>query len=86
MHASSEVLVNADLKVSDKLTGYEELIDVLVTLRVILRETRRRKAMSMRDAGDVLGVAASTVMRWERGETVGLGVEGIVKVLRWADS
>jgi len=25
-------------------------------------------------------------MRWERGETVGLGVEGIVKVLRWADS
>ncbi len=78
--------MTAELEGPDKLTGYEELIDVLVSLRVILRETRRRKALSMREAGDVIGVAASTIMRWERGETVGLGVEGIVKVLRWADS
>jgi hypothetical protein len=66
------------------LPGYDDLIVVLETLPLLIRETRRRKRLSLRAAGEVLGVSASTAMRWERGETVGLGVEGIVAVLRWA--
>src|SRR4249919_1349584 len=55
------------------LPGYDDLIVVLETLPLLIRETRRRKGLSLRAAGNVLGVTHPTIMRWERGETVGLG-------------
>jgi DNA-binding XRE family transcriptional regulator len=73
-HAMSEV---------EPPTGYDELIEVLLTVPTILRETRRRKALNMLQAGDAIGVAASTIMRWEKGEAEP-GIQGIIKILRWA--
>lgn len=69
---------------SGDLQSYEEIVRVLEDMPVILRETRRRWGMSLRAAGTHLDVSASTLMRWERGETVGLGVPGLAAILRWA--
>jgi DNA-binding XRE family transcriptional regulator len=74
-----------DLAMSETipLTGYDELIEILTAVPTILRETRRRKAMNMAQAGDAVGVAASTIMRWEKGDAEP-GIQGIIKILRWA--
>jgi|GEM_PF-3177534 len=74
-----------DLAMSETtpLTGYDELIELLNAVPTILRETRRRKRMIMAEAGQEIGVAASTIMRWEKGEAEP-GIQGIIKILRWA--
>jgi DNA-binding transcriptional regulator YiaG len=64
-------------------SSYPEIIDVLESLPVMLRETRRRKGLSLRQAAEELDVSFSSVTRWERGQTVGLGIKVIVRVLRW---
>jgi DNA-binding XRE family transcriptional regulator len=69
--------------VEEPPTGYDELITVLVAIPTILRETRRRKALTMQQAGDQIGAAASTIMRWEKSEAEP-GIQGIVRILRWA--
>jgi ribosome-binding protein aMBF1 (putative translation factor) len=63
--------------------GYGEIIAVLAAVPVILRETRRRKGESLRGAADQLGIAASTVMRWERHEQEPSTTD-IIRILRWA--
>ncbi len=68
---------------TETLLGYDEICDVLAAVPVILRETRRRNGLSMRDAGDRIGVAASTVMRWER-QHAEPSTSDIIAILRWA--
>jgi ribosome-binding protein aMBF1 (putative translation factor) len=65
--------------------GYGEIIAVLAAVPVILRETRRRKGESLRGAADRLGIAPSTVMRWERHEQEPSTTD-IIRILRWAAS
>lgn len=64
-------------------TGYDELLQVLADLPVIVRETRRRRGQSLREVADETGVAASTIMRLERGD-VGANLGSVVAVLRWS--
>lgn len=68
------------------LAGYDDLIGVLETLPVILRETRRRKGLSTREAADQLGVSFSSVSRWERVGQCVPDRPAIIRILRWADS
>lgn len=65
------------------LTGYGELIEVLESLPVILREARRRKGVSIRQAAIELDVSFSSISRWEAGITHP-DTPKIIKVLRWS--
>lgn len=68
----------------DQLASYGELCLVLEAIPVLLRETRRRKHQTMAAAGDDIGVAASTVMRWERRESEP-GTSATIRILRWVE-
>lgn len=67
-----------------ELLGYDEIIAVLDTLPVILRETRRRKGLSTREAADQLDVSFSSVARWERADQCVPDRPAIIRILRWA--
>jgi transcriptional regulator with XRE-family HTH domain len=75
-------------RVSDRgeLLAYDEIIAVLETLPVILREARRRKGLSTREAADQLGVSFSSVSRWERASQCVPDRPAIIRILRWAAS
>jgi predicted transcriptional regulator len=49
-------------------TSYAELVDVLANLPVLVRETRRRKQLSVRAAAMEAGVSFATLSRFEAGE------------------
>lgn len=66
------------------LTPYAELADVLAALPTLLREARRARRLSMREAGRQLGMSASTVMRIEAGD--GGALSNALAVLRWLDA
>lgn len=54
----------------DALSSYAELIDVIEHLPVLVRETRRRKGLSLRAAGELIGVGFNTIKRFEDGDVV----------------
>lgn len=63
-------------------TGYDEVIGVLESLPVIVREARRRKGLSLRSAAEEIGVSFSTMSRIEAGH--GCVLESAIAVLWWA--
>jgi transcriptional regulator with XRE-family HTH domain len=65
--------------------GYGEILSVLDALPVIVREARRRKGLSLRDAGAAAGVAPSTLLRVEDG-LLDCRLESAKALLRWASS
>jgi len=65
---------------------YDDLIAVLDVLPVLLRETRRRKGLSTREAAAQLGVSFSSVSRWERAGQCVPDRPAIIRILRWAAS
>lgn len=65
-------------------TPYDDILAVLDNLPVLVRETRRRKGASMREVGRQTGMAASTVMRVEKG--IDCSLENAKVLLRWAAS
>jgi DNA-binding transcriptional regulator YiaG len=67
-----------------ELLAYDEVIAVVEALPVILRETRRRKRLSTRQAADLLGVSFSSVARWERPAQCVPDRPAIIRILRWA--
>lgn len=67
-----------------RLTSYAELADVLEALPLLVRETRRRRGLSLRAVGRELDMAASSVDRLERGQNCDLGAA--VAYLRWMHS
>lgn len=64
-------------------TGYAELLQVLADLPVIVRETRRRKQQSLREAARESGVDASTLNRTEQGKS-DPSLKNVVGILRWS--
>lgn len=73
-------------RASDRwLAAYPDLVTVLSDLPVIARETRRRKGLSLRDAGAEMGLSASTLMRLEEGDA-GANLSTVRAVLLWASS
>lgn len=69
---------------TEKPVGYEEIIEVLTALHVMLRETRRRKGLSTRAAAEELGVSFSSVSRWERNAKLCVpDLPATIRILRW---
>lgn len=66
-----------------KPSPYVELVSVIESLPVLLREARRARGLSIRAAAAELGVSFATVARIEQGED-GL-LSNAVAVLRWLD-
>lgn len=60
------------------------MLQVLDDLPLIIRETRRRKRLSLRAAGKEAGVSFATIDRAERGE-VEANVTTLRALLLWAD-
>lgn len=68
---------------NDQPTGYDELLQVLADLPVIVRETRRRKQQSFREAARESGVDAATLNRTEHGKG-DPSLKNIRGILRWS--
>lgn len=66
-----------------RLSTYGELVDVIDLLPRLLREIRRLRGLSLRDAADEIGVAFNSLSRFERGQDILLS--NAVSVLRWLD-
>lgn len=66
---------------SGDLTPYEEICDILGHLPVLLREARRARQVSQREAGRQLGLSFATVSRIESGEDCALS--SATAVLAW---
>lgn len=64
-----------------ELLSYGELADLVEHLPLLLREARRQHRLTMKQAGDQIGIASSTVLRLEAGQ--GAVLETAVAVLRW---
>ncbi len=69
---------------SNAPTPYSELIGVVEALPLLVRETRRRKGLSLRAAAQEIGVSFATVARAENGEDLVLSCA--VALLRWVGS
>ncbi len=65
------------------LVPYLELAETLDQLGVLLRSTRRTRRLSLRAAGDEMGLSWATVARIENGE--GYAAASAVAVLKWLD-
>lgn len=69
------------------LTGYAEIIDVIENLPLIVREARRARGISLRQASEEIGISFSTLSRFE-GRTekvVGIQLEPVLLILDWLD-
>ena len=69
------------LDVGWELVSYLEIARVVELLPTLVREKRRRDGLSLRSAADRIGVAASTVKRFEDG--AGIAWETVPVLLRW---
>lgn len=67
-----------------ELSSYAELAGLLDALPVLLREARRRRRLTMREAAAEMGCSISTVCRIEAGEDCVLS--NALAVLRWLGS
>ncbi|AHH98268.1 transcriptional regulator [Kutzneria albida] len=63
-------------------TSYEELAHVIEILPALVREKRRRDQLSLRAAGENLGIAASTIMRFETRDG-DVRTDHLLTLLRW---
>lgn len=50
---------------TDDLTGYAELADVIDKLPLLIREARRARKLALRPAADEIGTSAPTLHRFE---------------------
>lgn len=69
---------------SERLSPYSELADVLDVLPILLREARRARGLRMQDVAAQMRVSTSTICRVENGE--GCRLDSAVAVLRWLDT
>lgn len=65
------------------MTTYTELAEVLEAVPLLCREKRRREGLSLRTAGEQMGMSFGTVGRIESGG--GAHLHNIVIILRWLD-
>lgn len=66
-------------------TGYDELVEVLDGLPLLVREIRRRRGLSIRAAAREVGIPFSNLDRFERREDVSLHLT-VLPLLRWVAS
>ena len=64
-------------------TSYDELIDVLESLPVLVREKRRRLGLSIRAAAREAGIPFSSLDRFERRQTAPDLMRTVLPLLRW---
>lgn len=65
-----------------EMSSYGELLELLDALPMLVRETRRRRGMSMRAVQAATGVTASTIQRCEAG-TQDVSLSNAKTLLRW---
>lgn len=68
---------------SERLTPYRELAEIIDRLPLLTREARRARGLSLRMAADKIGISFNTVTRIEHGDDCSLS--SAVAVLRWLD-
>jgi ribosome-binding protein aMBF1 (putative translation factor) len=64
------------------LSPYDELISILDSLPVLVREKRRRLGLSLRAAADEIGMSAPTIQRCEAGQKE-VSLTNATILLRW---
>lgn len=64
------------------LPSYTDLADLLERLPVLVRETRRRKGLSLRQAEAECGVSTGTLSRFEAGR-LDCSLRNAQRLLRW---
>ena len=68
---------------SAELSPYADMADTLDHLDLIVREHRRARRMSLREAGESSGVDHSAIRRIEMGHSATL--KTVAALLRWMD-
>lgn len=68
----------------EALTSYAELASIIDNLALIVREARRARGISQREAGRQMGVDNSFLFRLESGANVNSGT--LSAVLGWLDA
>ena len=66
------------------LTTYGQLADVLESLPMLVRETRRQRRQMQRDVARLSGLSNSTISRLEAGKG-DVSLDGAITLLRWLD-
>ena len=67
-----------------RLTTYTELAQIVDSLPLICRETRRARGLSLRAVANETGIALTTIMRFENGE--GSTLTTLTAIMRWLDA
>lgn len=70
---------------SAPLTGYTELIEILQSLPLLARETRRARGLNLRKAADEIGLSFNTLSRFERGAN-DLQLRNAILVVQWLET
>lgn len=68
---------------AERLTSYDELVEIIDALPLMVRETRRARGLSQRAAAKQLRFSFSTISRIENGEDY--VIDNLRSVLRWLD-
>ena len=64
-----------------ELSTYAELVEVIVNLRFLVREKRRRERLSQRAAAKVIGCTPMTISRFESGAEV--DTHNLIYLIEW---
>lgn len=64
------------------MSPYSDLLDILDGLPLLVRETRRRRQLSMRKVADETGVTAPTIQRCEAGQQE-VSLTNAKRLLQW---
>jgi transcriptional regulator with XRE-family HTH domain len=70
------------MNANGRLSAYDEVIQLIESLPVMVRETRRRRQMSLREAAVSAGCSFSTISRIEQGKGTA-SLESFVVLLKW---
>lgn len=66
------------------LISWGEVADTLETLRVAIREARRREQLTLRDLCTLSGVSLNSLSRFERGADIRLSTA--LALIRWLNN
>jgi DNA-binding XRE family transcriptional regulator len=64
------------------LQSYDEIVEILSSLRLLIREKRRRLRLTQDAAAEAIGMDGSTLCRFERGETAP-GLPTSIRMIAW---
>ncbi len=70
---------------AESLTPYGELAAVIDNLPLLVREARRARGLSLRAAGEQVGLAYTVLARVENGQHT-MQAHSVAAILRWLDT